>query len=275
MVYQPLLDAKKEGRIAELRAFGRSFDDEYKQELEKAGFKTHLVDYSDEKTLLAALKGVNCLLSCMGAQGDFNESKHALLEAAIKSKVQVYIPSEFGTDHNALKEHGDFPMFAKKRKHFKESQAAGIKTVGIFTSLILEYTFFKRSGFDNEKEQWTVCGKANGAKVSLSSEIDVGKYTVEALLLAYNDPEKCPEHVRIYSTNMTMQDYADGFDAVAGRKTTITETSLDDAVATYIRLRPTLPSFQVGPLIPVMLASCVYPPAYSELTLTMPCSWRL
>jgi uncharacterized protein YbjT (DUF2867 family) len=50
------------------------------------------VDYSKPETLVAALKGCDFLINTMGTEGNYEQSKHALVDAAAKAGVKFYIP---------------------------------------------------------------------------------------------------------------------------------------------------------------------------------------
>lgn len=88
------------------------------------------------------------------------------------------------------------------------------QVVGIFTSLIMEQTFFKWLGFDNEKEAWNIVGDGD-VPISLTAREDVGRFTMEAAIMAYRQPEKVPERVITYSCTHTFQEYATILDKYA------------------------------------------------------------
>src|SRR5271155_2916391 len=50
------------------------------------------VDYSKPEQLVAALKGCDVLINAMGTEGNYEQSKHALVDAAAKAGVKFYIP---------------------------------------------------------------------------------------------------------------------------------------------------------------------------------------
>jgi len=50
------------------------------------------VDYNHPETLVGALKGCQVLVNAMGTQGNFEESKRILVDAAAKAGVKFYIP---------------------------------------------------------------------------------------------------------------------------------------------------------------------------------------
>ena len=54
--------------------------------------KNFKVDYKKPETLEAALKGCDVLINTMGTEGNYEESKHALVDAAAAAGVKFYIP---------------------------------------------------------------------------------------------------------------------------------------------------------------------------------------
>ena len=52
-------------------------------------------DYTKPETLEKALKGCDVLINTMGTEGNYEESKHALVDAAAKAGVKFYIPRYF------------------------------------------------------------------------------------------------------------------------------------------------------------------------------------
>lgn len=57
-----------------------------------AKVKNFQVDYKDPKSVEGALTGCDVLINTMGTEGDFHDSKHALIDAAAKVGVKYYIP---------------------------------------------------------------------------------------------------------------------------------------------------------------------------------------
>jgi saccharopine dehydrogenase-like NADP-dependent oxidoreductase len=54
--------------------------------------KNFVVDYKKPETLETALKGCDVLINMMGTEGDFEQSKHALVDAAAAAGIKFYIP---------------------------------------------------------------------------------------------------------------------------------------------------------------------------------------
>ena len=185
----------------------------------------------------------------MGLQGDdWKQNKDTLLEAIAAAGVKVYIPSEFGTNHY-ITNYRDNPMFSTKAHHFEEAKKKIPKVLGIFTSLIMEQTFIKWIGFDCEKEVWDVVGDGS-AKLSLTAKDDVARFTIEAALLAYTDPEKVPEKVLTSTVTMTIPEYAAVLDkyATTGNKLKLVQKSLEEAKDEWEVKKHTIPVGMVNHL---------------------------
>ncbi|KAH8703841.1 hypothetical protein BGW36DRAFT_370086 [Talaromyces proteolyticus] len=83
------------------------------------------VDYTSLKSLTAALKGIDAVVSTVG--GEAIESQIILIDAAVAAGVKRFIPSEFGSVSTNPKLEG-FPLYssmAKIRKHLQQKAAAG------------------------------------------------------------------------------------------------------------------------------------------------------
>jgi NmrA-like family len=183
----------------------------------------------------------------MGLQGDdWKQNKDALLEAIVGSGVKVYIPSEFGTNHY-ITNYPDNKTFQPKAHHFEEAKSKGLKVVGIFTSLMMEQCFFKWLGFDNEKEVWNIVGDGD-VPVSLTANEDVGRFTVEAAIMAYQEPDKIPERVIISTVTKTFQEYAAILDkyATTGNKTKIIGKPLAEAKEEWEVTKHSIPTGMVS-----------------------------
>lgn len=179
----------------------------------------------------------------MGLQGnDWKQNKDTLLEAIAAAGVKVYIPSEFGTNHY-ITNYTDNETFAPKAHHFEDAKSKkDLKVVGIFTSLMMEQAFIRWLGFDNDKEEWEIVGPGD-VPVSLTSRDDVGRFTVEAAIMAYHEPDKVPEKAQIYTVTHTLRDYAAILDKYAdtGNKIKLVSKPLEQAKEEWEVEKHTIP----------------------------------
>jgi NmrA-like family len=258
LVVPYLYDALKNNRLRELRILTRSVNAADENFAKAKGGSVHQVTYSQPETLVEALTGVDVVISnpragiangyadMMGLQGeDWEKNKEILVDTIAKTGVSVYIPSEFGTYHY-VSNYQNHPMFKLKAHHFEEAKRRVEKIVGIFTGLMMEQMFSRDLGFDNEKEVWTVVGNGD-VPVSVLSNADAGHFTVEAAILAYEEPEKIPDKLVISSATMTFQQYAEVLDTYteSGNKTKIVGKPLAQAKADWEVMKRTVPVFMV------------------------------
>ncbi|KAJ5675500.1 hypothetical protein N7462_008397 [Penicillium macrosclerotiorum] len=113
-----------------------------------------LINFGDKLSLRRMLEDVDVVVSCMGTGGDSKENKKLLVEACAEANVKVYVPSEWGTDHLHIRyQH---PMFASKQEHQSYAQSLGLKSIAIYTGMIMETSFCKWFGFDTKNRTWNI-----------------------------------------------------------------------------------------------------------------------
>ena len=95
--------------------------------LEADGAEVHKVDYDRPATILAALEGVDVLVSTIGYYG--LPAQDALANLAKTSGVRLFVPSEFGARSDAM---GD-EAFAIK-EHFRQKLIANGVNYAVFYS---------------------------------------------------------------------------------------------------------------------------------------------
>ncbi|KAA8912414.1 hypothetical protein FN846DRAFT_887187 [Sphaerosporella brunnea] len=103
------------------------------------------VVFDDKASLVAALGGVDSLVSAMSMAGDVSTVKKTIVDAAVVAGVRVYglspPPSLFSrvdADGDIVHQH---PMFAAKQHHFEYAEALVLKVVAVFASLIMRLRF--------------------------------------------------------------------------------------------------------------------------------------
>ncbi|KDQ55650.1 hypothetical protein JAAARDRAFT_195485 [Jaapia argillacea MUCL 33604] len=252
------VQAALSGEIAELRLLTTDLNKPKVQESVKNGdgkVKAFTIDYDQPITLEDPLRGVDVIVSAMGAQGDMDKRKSVLVEAAVKSGVKVYLPSEWGTDHTRTNRY--LPLFEKKHHHVLDAQSKGLKVVAVYIGLIMEIAFCKWFGVDSATNTWIVPGTGDQL-VAITSKEDVGKYALRVALLSFTQPDIVPTHVGVYSDNRSWNTYADIMGQVAGKPVRREYLTLDEVVKRWDIAKDTLPIHMVGPLIPVLSAENVF-----------------
>ncbi len=86
----------------------------------------------------------------------------------------------------------------------------------------------------------------------MTSEKDMARFTLEAVLLAHSDISKCPDELEVYSDMRTLREYAKAFDNVSGDKIQINTVPLSEFLVEYKKEK----AFEK--LIMIMFAEGVY-----------------
>ncbi|GAA5995254.1 uncharacterized protein JCM10292_005059 [Rhodotorula paludigena] len=221
------------------------------------------IHYSDTSSLDAALAGVDVLVSAMGAQsspeGTYESNKHLLLDAAVRAGVRIYVPSEWGTDHNGANQDAvQSPMFANKQAHHAEAQQRGLQVLAVYNALILEISFSDWLGISTgaSSTEWTVPRPEH--PVAFTSLRDLGPFTLSAVLQTWHAPSSSaapiPSRLRIYSDLLTLDKAADLWEEIAGGTVKRNYVDSDGLKKRYQEVKPTLPPGMLGPAIPLMIS---------------------
>ncbi|GAA5874297.1 hypothetical protein JCM1840_000626 [Sporobolomyces johnsonii] len=224
------------------------------------------VRYADEASLERSLQGADVLVSAMGAsetkEGRYEDNKQRLLDAALKAGVKVYVPSEWGTDHNtAAGKTVESPIFFNKRHHHEEAEKRGLQVIAVYNALILEISFSDWLGIpiSSPNPTWTIPRPSHS--VAFTSLRDLGPYVLSAILQTLssstsptNASSPIPSRLRIYSDSLTLDAAADLWEQLAGGK--VTREYVDEAGLRerYDEIKPTLKPGMLGPAIPLMMA---------------------
>jgi len=92
-----LLSPQLASSFKEVRLLTSNPASEAAQQFASKGAKTVSVNWTDEATLLKAIKGADVVINSLGGSVSGFPGKNALMRAAIKDGgVKVYFPSEYG-----------------------------------------------------------------------------------------------------------------------------------------------------------------------------------
>jgi hypothetical protein len=251
------LDALISGRVKEVRILASSkalVEGEKGVALKDVGATVVVVNFGRKETLVAALKGVDVVICAMGTGPGSVEARRLLLEAMVMTGVDVYFPSEWGTNHYDTKRMGglDHTVFAEKKEHWMEvGLKPGLKRVRFHCGMIMESTFGTWAGLDCKKGVWRVPGNGE-TPIAFTAAKDIGRFAVEAALLAFSEPGKIPEALEVVGDTASLKDCATLMDAVSGKKTKLHMLSYQDALTKqttskdFLSIFPLL--FQAGAL---------------------------
>lgn len=156
------------------------------QDREGATIRTY-----DDSNLTAALEGVDVLISTVGPQG--HEFKEKLVRAIPESNVELYIPSEFGVDHDV--HDFDHAEWDQKKHHVEVAKTVLTTTrmCRIFIGLFTEESIGPWFGFNTNKAEYEVVGSADSL-VTYTALDDVGRAVASVARLPL---EKIPDRIHI------------------------------------------------------------------------------
>ncbi|GAA6049191.1 hypothetical protein JCM3770_003302 [Rhodotorula araucariae] len=222
----------------------------------------HGIRYTAPETLEEALRGADVLVSAMGAQshaeGTYEDNKERLLDAAVKAGVKIYVPSEFGTDHNGQNQDVvQSPMFANKQHHHAAAASRGLQVLAFYSSLITEISFSDWLGIptSSPSPEWTLPRPAH--PVAFTSLRDIGPMVLSAVLQTHAAaPERTPipSRLRVCSDLLTLDEAADLWERAAGGTIQRSYVDTDGLRERYEAIKPTLAPGMLGPAIPLMIS---------------------
>jgi len=248
----PFLEALKNGKVGELRLPTRKPNDETIQGFVSQGAKAFEVDFGSPSSLNAVLTGCHTVVSTLGTGPGSTEINKALIDAMVFAGIKSFIPSEFGTNHYRISKEYDHDVFAGKRAIYEESKARGLNPIRILCGDILEASFGNWFGLDCAAEVWSLVGDGN-VPVAMTSEKDLGRFTLEAVLQIFSQPDKkLSDELEVYSCQMTFREYAQAFDKVAGRPTKLEFIPMEEMKEEYKKTQ----SFET--LIKILFAEGVF-----------------
>ncbi|KAF8315640.1 NAD(P)-binding protein [Clavulina sp. PMI_390] len=200
------IEAVVEGEIAKLKLITSKETEILKEAVASApSDKVELivVDYKNKSALLAALQLTDVVVSTMGGQGASVGSEQALIKAASEAQVKVYFNSDFGSDYD----EGTWgaASWEAKKAHAATARAFGLKTVSISNGVLMPFLRIPVLGVNGS--EWEIIEDGNYS-FALTHLPDVARYTLRAIILAYEDPSCIPDRVRVYSDAKTMNEYA-------------------------------------------------------------------
>ncbi|KAI0258996.1 NAD-P-binding protein [Gloeopeniophorella convolvens] len=166
---EQFLKAKAEGAVNEVVVLSRDLDS-----AKFDGARTVTVDYGDKASLVAALAGVDVVISTISAR--VLPVQLALATAAKEAGVQLFVPSEFGSDIEGATEG---PLLAKADLQ-KQIKAVGPPTALFYSGGWSDFFWKPFLGLDIVNGKITVAGDGN-TKLSWTSRADTVRFVVHIL----------------------------------------------------------------------------------------------
>jgi len=165
---EALIKLKGEGKVDSVVVLTRSEGGNPKAN--ELGAKSITVDYSDKASLVAALKGIDVLVSTVGFPGLGGQTKFAL--AAKEAGVKLFVPAEYGAP--AIDMGG---MKVALRTKCKE---IGLPYTLFFVGIFLDIFFGTFMGIDLEKGTAHIGGTGD-EPLTFTAIADIGPYIAHVL----------------------------------------------------------------------------------------------
>ncbi|KAH6684790.1 isoflavone reductase family protein [Halenospora varia] len=186
--------------------------------LEHAG--AIVVTYTDQQ-LVKALSGIDTVVVALSSKG--HHTKDMLLEALPRTNVSLYIPSEFGVDH----EVHDFSagLWNSKKEHSAKVKTVmpKLKICRVYCGLFTEDTFIvPYLGLQASSGKFEAVGSAD-QKISFTSITDLGKAIAS---LGTMPLDSIPPAIHIASDTISPRAVAELWNASKSTKIVVSEVDL-------------------------------------------------
>lgn len=80
----------------------------------------------------------------------------------------------------------------------------------------------------------------------MTSQRDLGPLTLQAITLAYANPDSVPSHLRVFSENRSIREYQKVFESVSGECLSVVHVALHEAEDDYEKRRAAIPEHMLG-----------------------------
>ncbi|MBW8687901.1 NmrA family NAD(P)-binding protein [Chitinophaga rhizophila] len=186
-------------------------------------------ELSDVNSLVAACKGVCCVVSTLAGLHDvIVNAQSQLLQAAIKAGVPRFIPSDFCTDYTQL-QIGDNRNFDLRKTFQSIIDQSDIRATSIFNGAfthVLKYDIPLLNTKEQQIEYFT--GKLHW-RIDFTTVQDTAAYTAAAAL-----DESTPRYLRIAGTQISPSELADVAKQLFGSNFYLKEWGAMEAFSAYI-----------------------------------------
>lgn len=218
-------------RYAKVRAIVREGSDEGKvSALRNNGIEVIEADYADHEALIAACKGVSCVVSALAGLRDvIITAQSQLLKAAVAAGVRRFIPSDFCTDYTQLLK-GDNRNFDLRKEFQATIDSSNIKATSIFNgafAYVLQYNIpllnleDKSIAYYEGKLDW---------KIDFTTLDDTAAYTAAASL-----DDNTPRYLRIAGFQVSPRELSEITKAFYGEQFQLQQQGTMEQFSAYIK----------------------------------------
>jgi len=217
-IIDELLKQKSAGKVGKVVALTRSV--EGNDAVSAKGGEPVVVDYTSPDSLQSALKGIEVVISTVGAAG--LGSQEALGEAAKAAGVKLFVPSEFGGDTLGATEG----LYGAKNAQRLKLESIGLPWAVFFTGVFSDWTWYQPFIGMDVKNGKVEVGGSGDELASFVSRRDIARYVVHVLLTL--PASKLAGHVfKIEGERTTINRVLEAYEARTGKKLEITRVPLE------------------------------------------------
>ncbi|KAA1474795.1 NAD(P)-binding protein [Dentipellis sp. KUC8613] len=224
-VAEELLKLKTAGKVKRVVLLTRSKAGSQWQHFKNEGAEIFSVDYESNTSLVAALAGVDVVVSVITLMA--LDAQSALAIAAKEAGVSLFVPSEFGTQTHNLE---DGPMLPKREAQ-EELRRLDLPYALFYTGSFTDTNFSESwTGLDPRSGHVLVGGDGN-APISWTTRKDIARYLAHVLTSETADQLQ-GKIFRIEEERASLNEIYKQYTAKTGKKIDITYRSIDDLRAT-------------------------------------------
>ncbi|KAI9295657.1 NAD(P)-binding protein [Neoconidiobolus thromboides FSU 785] len=198
---------------------GEDTKKELKEKYVQAGGELVEIDYNSQKSLMKALEGTDVVISALNTP-DFAVVNNNLIDASVKSKVKLFIPSEFGGDIEGVENPFIFPKQAV-RKHLESS---GLDYIYYNNGFFIEHLLVDLFGIDIRSHEARIIGTGD-TKLTVTSINDVGRFVAQTYFL----PETRNQFVDIIGENTTINKILKNISEISGKPFKVEKIPIEEA----------------------------------------------
>lgn len=202
-------------RGAEVKAIVRSsINPDKESALEKMGVKIKMISFDDHKALYNECLNVDCVVSAVAGLGNvIIDLQKKILDAALEAGVPRFIPSDFCTDYNYLKE-GENRNFDFRRAFKKYIDQKQIQTSSVFNGCFADILMYntpilnmkeKSIGYWGDREDWKLDFTTMDNTAAFTAEVALDETAPRNLQIA--GFQISPRMIFNYIKEITDEDY--------------------------------------------------------------------
>ena len=198
--------------------------------LKKMGVEVRIIDLNDIDSISAECIDVDCVVSALAGLGDvIIDLQKKILDGAIKADVPRFIPSDFCTDYNNLKE-GQNRNFDLRRTFKKYIDQSPIKASSIFNGCFADILKYNTPILNLKDQSIGYWGEKADWKLDFTTMDDTAAFTAEVAL-----DDSAPRNLQIASFQISPKMILDDVKEITGQEFNLHQLATLESFAEYIK----------------------------------------